>query len=83
MKLSRAILHGMYSHCGARIDQWCSNAEPSPQERLQGLSVLPVSLALNGNLKSCVVLFLCLETDIYREKEKCYKGVYFLGGGVH
>lgn len=32
------------------------------------LTVL-TSLALNGNLKSCIVLFLCFGIDIYIERE--------------
>lgn len=50
------------------------------ERRLQCQRVI-VSFALNGNLKSCIVLFLCLGIDIYRERY--YKEVYFLGSALN
>lgn len=49
-------------HCIAKMNSVDKISQPSKQE---GGYSARVSLALNGNLKSCIVLFFCFGIHIY------------------
>ena len=73
LRLPKAILHWIYYSCGAKTEQCQSKADPPNQEeRLQRQNIL-TSLALNGNLKGCIVRSLCLEIEIYIERNAIRK----------
>lgn len=73
LRLPQAILHCIYSSCGAKTEQCGSKADPpNREERLQRQNIV-TSLALNGNLKGCIVLSLCLEIEIYIERNAIRK----------